>query len=89
MLGMLEITGAVEKRVYAKGSKSEREAVYLRFDGTHPEIQGEGRFLRRREGNPFRDEELDRLVGKRIRTEGIPIEGQIFLMERWNELDCD
>ena len=69
--------GTVIKRVFALGSKSEHEAVYL--------VTDQGEFvLRRQGGNPFSDLELDRLVGKQIRCEG-DLVGYTLLMSAWSE----
>jgi hypothetical protein len=70
--------GTVAKRVVAPGSKSEREAVVLET--------GQGEYVLRREGgNPFRDPELERLVGKRIRAVGRQRQ-QTLVMNSWEEL---
>ncbi len=72
------ITGKVIKRLYAPGSKSERDAVML--------ATPEGEFLLRREGgNPFRDEALEALVGKTIRCRGRRT-SQSVIMDDW-EID--
>lgn len=69
------------RRAYAMGSKSEREAVFL--------DTGQERFLLRREGgNPFADDELDRLVGKRIRCEGTLVAGSTLILSRWREVEA-
>lgn len=73
-----QLTGDVVKEPFAKGSKSERDAVLL--------ISGGRRFvLRRQGGNAFQDPDLDRLVGKRIQCSGI-ITGFTFLMSEWSEI---
>lgn len=55
--------GEVIRRPFAVGSKSEHDAVMLQCD--------RGVFkLRRADGNPFHDPELERLVGKRVCCEG-------------------
>ena len=60
----MEWTGAVVKKPFAVGSKSEREAVML--------LTESGEYvLRRPGGHPFQDPELDRLVGASIRCKGI------------------
>jgi len=68
----------VRKRV-SIGSKSEHDALVL----VTPD--GQEYKLRRQEGNPFRDPELDVLEGKRIECEGILRNGQI-IMTRWSVL---
>lgn len=68
----------VRKRV-SKGSKSEHEAIVL------VTADGQEYKLRRQEGNPFRDPELDVLEGKRIECEGILRDG-LLIMTRWSVL---
>jgi hypothetical protein len=68
----------VRKRVSA-GSKSEHDALVLATP------DGQEYKLRRQEGNPFRDPELDVLEGKRIECEGILRNGQL-IMTRWSVL---
>lgn len=73
----MQITGHVTKKLFAAGSKSEREAVIL--------VTKKGEYvLRRKGGNPFFDEELESLVGKRIHCEG-DLTGYTFLMTKWTE----
>jgi hypothetical protein len=75
---MQKLSGIVVKGQVATGSKSEREAVLLDTDGQ--------RFiLRRQHGNPFHDEELEKLVGKKICADGNLIGGRTFLMSQWVE----
>jgi hypothetical protein len=60
---MREFIGRVTKGPFAKGSKSEHNAVCL--------DTGKASYvLRRQGGNPFQDPQLLKLVGKRIRCEG-------------------
>jgi hypothetical protein len=73
----MKLKGHVTRKLFAAGSKSEREAVIL---VTH----GGEYVLRRKGGNPFFDEELENLVGKRISCEG-DLAGYTFLMDRWTE----
>jgi hypothetical protein len=70
--------GTVAKRLVAPGSKSEREAVVL--ETSHGEY-----VLRREGGNPFRDPELEQLVGKRIRAVGRERQ-HTLVMDHWEEL---
>ena len=73
--------GTVGRRLVAPGSKSEREAVVLET--------GDAWFvLRRAGGNPFRDPELEGLVGKRIRAEGRE-QGRTLVLEAWDDLDAE
>ena len=58
-------TGMVRKETYAKGSKSEHEAVVLDTGDGNPMK------LRIRGNNPFSDPELDQFVGMRVKVDGI------------------
>lgn len=78
-LSMSEFQGKVIKSHIAAGSKSERDAVCL-------EIDGRQYVLRRKRGNPFYDEELEKLVGKTIRAAGDIVGGYVLLMSDWAEL---
>ena len=71
--------GRVVRKPVSRGSKSEHEAIVL----VTPD--GQEYKLRRQEGNPFRDPELDALEGKRIECEGILRNGQL-IMTRWSVL---
>ena len=74
-----EATGRVTSHLTAKGSKSERQAVFLETDN-------EGSFLlRRRGGNPFFDPILQNLVGKTIHCRGILTE-HTFIISDWDEI---
>lgn len=75
----MEFSGLVIKEVVGKGSKNEHAAVML-------ETAKERFVLRRQGGNPFRDPELDRLVGKRIRGTGV-ITGNTLIMSDWREAE--
>lgn len=56
-------SGSVVKRRFAKGSKSERDAIFL--------VTSDGDYvLRRQGGNAYHDPDLERLVGKKIRCTG-------------------
>lgn len=60
-----------------RGSKSEREVVQL--------VTKAGEFiLRRRGGNPFRDQVLEALVGKKIEALG-RLKGRTLFLEEWSE----
>jgi hypothetical protein len=73
----MQLTGRVTKKLFAAGSKSEREAVVL--------ITDTGEYvLRRKGGNPFFDAELENLAGKTITCEG-DLTGYTFLMTKWTE----
>lgn len=70
-----EYSGTVIKGLFAKNSKSEHEAVYLKTQN--------GRFvLRRQGGNPFYDPELEKLVGKTIRCKGV-MTGYTLIISHW------
>jgi hypothetical protein len=75
----MTLQGRVVRKRLSTGSKSEHDALVL----VTPE--GQEYKLRRQEGNPFRDPELDALEGKRIECEGIVRDGQ-FIMTRWSVL---
>ncbi len=70
--------GKVVRQPFAVGSKSEHEAVVL--------LSPQGPLkLRRPGGNPFRDPELEKLVGRDIACEGEVQNGQL-LISRCEEL---
>jgi hypothetical protein len=71
--------GKVVSKLTSKGSKSERMAVQL---DTGEELY----ILRRRGGNPFRDEVLEELVGKTIDARG-RLRGQTLFLEEWREVE--
>ena len=75
----MTLQGRVVRKRLSIGSKSEHEALVL----VTPD--GQEYKLRRQEGNPFRDPELDALEGKRIECEGIVRDGQV-IMTRWTVL---
>jgi hypothetical protein len=67
----------VRKRIHI-GSKSEHDAAML--------VTSDGEFkLRVQGGNPFSDPEVQALVGKRIRGEGL-LSARQFIMERYEVL---
>ncbi len=74
----MKFEGTVAKRLYAPGSKSERNAVMIRTK--------DGEFLLQRVGgNPFRDDVLESLVGKTIRGEGTQRGTALFITD-WEEV---
>jgi len=74
---MQNFVGKVTRKPFAVGSKSEHQAVVLETD--------RGEFvLRRQGGNPFRDAELEKLVGKRIRCSG-RMAGYTLIISNWDE----
>lgn len=76
---MPEFIGKVIKKMFGKGSKSEHEAVFL-------ETEPKEYVLRRQGGNPFYDEELQKLVGKTIRCTGVVLD-YTLLIKDWTVLD--
>jgi hypothetical protein len=70
------ITGTVARKLIAPGSKSEHVGVVLRTAG--------GDELRRRGGNAFRDEVLERLVGATITGLGI-VTGRDYIMDEFTK----
>ena len=67
--------GKVVRQEFGAGSKSEHPAVML--------LTPQGPLkLRRPGGNPFRDPELEKLVGREIDCEGEIHQGQL-LLTRW------
>jgi hypothetical protein len=71
------MTGTVTRAHVAQGSKSEHLGVVLRT------ATGEEFVLRRRGGNAFRDEALDRLVGATITGVGLATDGT-FIMDEFS-----
>jgi hypothetical protein len=73
----MEQSGQVIRKLFAAGSKSERQAVMLQTqDGDY--------VLRIQGGNPFHDPRLEALVGKRIHARGA-LQGYTFIMDEWSE----
>ena len=69
-----KLRGQVTKGSYGKGSKSEREAVFLDTP--------EGRYLLRRKSGPaYADPELERYVGHPVECDGFLL-GTTLLAER-------
>lgn len=71
--------GRVVLGPYGKGSKSEREAVFL-------ETAAERYILRRKTGPVFGDTELAQYVGHRVECDGF-VAGNTFLAERIQPVD--
>lgn len=76
---MPDFIGKVIKKSFGKGSKSEHEAVYL-------ETEQKQYVLRRRGGNPFYDEQMQKLVGKTIRCTGDVIDYALLISD-WAVLE--
>ena len=72
----MEYTGKVIRRLFAKGTKSERIAVMLVTEN-HEYV------LRRQGGNPVSDPELDKLVDKTICFEGT-VYGYTLIVTSWS-----
>jgi hypothetical protein len=75
---MRSFVGKVVKRTFARGSKSEHQAVFLQT-GRDEYV------LRILDGNPFQDPRLDRLVGKKIRCRGEPTDHTLIISD-WDEM---
>ena len=74
----MELIGCVVKKLYAAGTKSEREAVMLET--------AEGVYvLRRVGGNAFQDPTLNLLVGSRICAKG-DLHASTFMMTDWHAI---
>lgn len=72
---IMEWQGSVNHKLLRRGTKSEHRAVVL--------STGSGEYkLRRVGGNPFVDEVLESLVGKRIRCTG-RLDGDELFMDSW------
>jgi hypothetical protein len=68
------LTGTVVRGTFGKGSKSEREAIWLDADGR--------RLVLRRKGGPGMDDrELEKYVGKRVKCDGFVV-GYSLLADR-------
>jgi hypothetical protein len=74
-----ELTGRVITHLAAKGSKSERQAIFLETADKSSYL------LRRRGGNPFFDPILQKLVGKTIHCKGILTE-HTYIISDWSEI---
>jgi len=71
----MEWHGTVKRKLVRRGSKSEHEALVL--------VTAEGEYkLRRIGGNPFRDETLAELEGRRISCTG-ELDGAEVFMSSW------
>ena len=75
----MELTGRVIKKQIAIGSKSDRAAVCLVSGGREY-------VLRRKDGNPFYDPQLEKLVGKQIRAAGDIVDDYTLQMSKWTEV---
>ena len=78
----MELRGKVVKEGFGKGSKSEREAIYIIVTPT-------GKYVLRRSGeNAFKDPVLEELVGKTIVGSGV-LHDYTFMMSEWKEVPSD
>jgi hypothetical protein len=69
-----KLRGKVSRGTYGKGSKSEREAVFVATE--------DGRFVLRRKGGPaFADPSLERYCGHEVECDGFLV-GTTLLAER-------
>jgi hypothetical protein len=74
----MKLRGCVTKKLLYAGTKSEHEGLVL--------VTAEGEFkLQRKGGNPFWDEALAELEGKKIEAEGALKETR-FIMSHWTFL---
>ena len=73
-----KVSGTVTRSRIAPGSKSDHVGVVLRAD------DGKEYVLRRSGGNAFRDDTLEKLVGKTITGDGV-IAGNTFIVDDWAE----
>lgn len=73
------LVGQVVIGPFARGSKSEREAIFL-------ETGSDRLLLRRKRGPSYGDEALARYVGKRVRCDGFVV-GYQLLAERIEVID--
>jgi hypothetical protein len=73
--GRITLTGRIESRLLAAGSKSEHQGVVL------VAADGRAHALRRAGGNPFRDPALEALVGRSVTLSG-QWRDTFFLVER-------
>jgi hypothetical protein len=71
----MKLRGLVKKKLLYGETKSEHEGIVL--------VTTDGEFkLRRRMGNPFRDEVIEQLEGMDIEADGVLRNNQ-FIMDDW------
>ncbi len=78
MANEITLSGKVEKKQLATGSKSERLAVVLVTDSKEYVLRLYG-------GSALGDSDLDELVGKSIKGDG-KLHGYTFIMTDWEEV---
>ncbi|GEM_PF-5210444 len=68
----MEILGSIERRVVARGTKSERSAIVL--------VADQGEFILRRSQGPAlgEDPDLEPFVGRQVLCEGTLLQGSTF-----------
>lgn len=71
--------GKILRRDFSAGTKSERAAVILHSEGRDY-------IVRRAQGNPFQDPDLEKLVGKTVRANGLLVGEYTLLVSDWTEL---
>lgn len=76
--GILQFVGTVTKEIVSVESKSERQAVIL-------ETAIGPIYLRRAGGNPYKDDVLDTMVGKKVWVEGKQHK-TVFMISSWKEV---
>lgn len=68
------ISGEVIKKTFAKGSKSEHDAIYI--------VTDQGEFvLRKTDDNPFENKALQKFVGKKVNAEG-KLKDYLFIADK-------
>jgi len=75
---MIDYVGTVQKGPFAAGSKSEHDAIFLNANNKQY-------VLRRANGNPFHDPDLEKLVGKTLQVTGV-ISGYTLIFSEWREV---
>jgi hypothetical protein len=71
----MQLRGRVLKKLLYAGTKSEHEGMVL--------VTSDGEFkLRRKGGNPFHDEVIEKLEEKEIEGKGI-LRANLFIMDHW------
>ena len=71
----MKLRGVVRRKTVRRGTKSEHEALVLVTSNKEYK-------LRRRGGNPFRDDALAELEDRQIRVEG-EADGAEFFLDSW------
>lgn len=68
------ITGKAIKKPFAKGSKSEHDAIYI--------VTSQGEYvLRKKNDNPFENKTLQSFIGKNVKAEGT-LKDYLFLADK-------